>query len=144
MSKTTSRPRGRSPSKKTVSKMTSTTKPAAEPAALKLPPGFRRWDVADYLNTKEDIAAYWEAVIEADFDDPEMLTSALNDIARAYGILKLSRDTGITRAGLYKALAPNGNPSLSTIVKISRALGLQLRLLPIESPDDPQRKERAA
>lgn len=140
MSKTINKPRGNTTRKKTVSKATST----AKPDALNLPPGFRRWNAADYLNSKEDIAAYWEAVIEADFDDPEMLTSALNDIARAYGILKLSKDTGITRAGLYKALAPNSNPSLSTIVKISKALGLHLRLLPIETPDAQPPKKHVA
>ncbi len=36
---------------------------------------------------------------------------------------KLAKDTGLTRAGLYKALSKDGNPSFETIVKAMRALG---------------------
>ncbi len=31
----------------------------------------------------------------------------------------LARDTGLTREGLYKALAPDGNPEFSTIIRSS-------------------------
>ena len=40
-----------------------------------------RWDAADALETKEDIAAYLDAVLED--DDPELLKAALGDIARS-------------------------------------------------------------
>ena len=36
------------------------------------------------------------------------------------------------RANLYKALSEEGNPSFVTVMKITRALGLRLRLEPIE------------
>ena len=41
---------------------------------------------------------------------------------------KLALDIGITRKGLYKALSENGNPSFATVMKITRALGMQLRI----------------
>ncbi len=41
---------------------------------------------------------------------------------------QLARASGITRKGLYKALSPDGNPSFATVMKISRALGLKLRI----------------
>ena len=34
--------------------------------------------------------------------------------------------------GLYKALSEEGNPSFTTVMKITRALGLRLRLEPEE------------
>ena len=41
---------------------------------------------------------------------------------------RLARDAGLSREGLYKALSENGNPSFATVMRIARALGLQLRI----------------
>lgn len=41
---------------------------------------------------------------------------------------QLARDAGLTRARLYKALAPDGNPRISTLHGIAKALGLKLTL----------------
>jgi probable addiction module antidote protein len=38
----------------------------------------------------------------------------------------LSRDTGLGRESLYKALSGQGNPSFATILKVTAALGIQL------------------
>jgi probable addiction module antidote protein len=59
-------------------------------------------------------------------DDPAFIAAALGDIARARGMARLARETGLTREGLYKSLAADGNPSLGTILKVMRALGLKL------------------
>jgi probable addiction module antidote protein len=40
---------------------------------------------------------------------------------------QLSRDTGLSREGLYKALSEKGNPTFATVTKIAKALGLQIR-----------------
>jgi probable addiction module antidote protein len=95
-----------------------------------LPAGYRRWDAANYLKSEEDMAGYLEAAMEEAPDDPAYITAVLNDIARARGIMKLASDAGMTRAGLYKALAPGSKPSFETVVKISKALGLRLSLRP--------------
>ena len=39
----------------------------------------------------------------------------------------LARETGMSREGLYKALSENGNPAFSTVIRITRALGMQMR-----------------
>ena len=88
---------------------------------------FSRWDSADYLETEEDIALYFEASIEEDPGDGSLLRAALGDISRARGMTRLARETGLTRAGLYKALAKDGNPEFSTVMKVIKALGLKLR-----------------
>lgn len=84
----------------------------------------RAWDVAEYLETEEDMAAYLSAAFED--GDTAVISAALGDIARAKGMTQLARETGITRDGLYKALSPTGNPSFDTVQKVVRALGLKL------------------
>ena len=54
--------------------------------------------------------------------------AALNDIAKAYGVTGLARETCLTRVGICKALAANRNPTVSTLLRITRALGLRLRM----------------
>ncbi|MEI6729780.1 MAG: addiction module antidote protein [Pseudomonadota bacterium] len=87
---------------------------------------FSKWDSAEYLKTEEDRVAYLEACFEEAGDDPAFITKALGIIARARGISQLSRDTGISREGLYKALSGNGNPEFATILKVINALGFTL------------------
>ena len=40
----------------------------------------------------------------------------------------LAREIGMTREGLYKALSENGNPSFATVMRITRALGMQVHI----------------
>lgn len=83
-----------------------------------------RFEAADYLDSEESIAAYLSAVLEE--DDPESFLIALKTIARARGMTQLSKDAGIGRESLYKALAPGAKPRYDTILKVVRALGIHL------------------
>ena len=89
---------------------------------------FTRWDVADHLQSKEDVRRYLEACAEEDPGDGSLIRAALNDIARAQNMSRLAREIGMTREGLYKALSDNGNPSFTTVMRLTRALGMQLRI----------------
>ena len=89
---------------------------------------FTRWDVADHLQSKEDARLYLEACAEEDPGDGSLIRAALNDIARAQNMSRLAREIGMTREGLYKALSETGNPSFATVMRITRALGMQLRI----------------
>ena len=71
---------------------------------------------------------YLEAAFEEDLGDGRLIRAALSDIARAGNMSQLAREIGMTRAGLYKALSENGNPSFTTISKVIRALGMRLRV----------------
>ena len=86
---------------------------------------FSRWDAADYLKSDDDMAAYLQACLEEAPDDPALIVAALGDIARARGMVQLAKETGLTREGLYKALSKDGNPSLGTVLKVLKALGLK-------------------
>jgi probable addiction module antidote protein len=87
---------------------------------------FTRWDPVDQLESEEDMAMYLNACLEEDPGDGSIVRAALNDIARAQGMTQLAKATGITREGLYKALAPTGNPEFSTILKVIKALKIKL------------------
>jgi probable addiction module antidote protein len=84
----------------------------------------RSWDVAEHLETKEDMAAYLEAPLED--GDPTLVAAALGDMARSKGMTQIARETGIGRESLYKALSTEGNPEFSTVLKVLRSLGLKL------------------
>lgn len=84
----------------------------------------RVWDAAEHLETEEDMAAYLDAALED--GDPGVIVAALGDIARAQGMAKIAREAGVGRESLYKALSANGNPEFTTVLKVVRALGLQL------------------
>jgi probable addiction module antidote protein len=86
------------------------------------------WDVTDDLHSKEDIQLYLEACAEEDPGDGSLIRAALNDIARAQNMSQLAREVGMTREGLYKALGENGNPSFATVMRIAKALGMQVRI----------------
>ena len=89
---------------------------------------FTRWDVTEHLLTQEDARLYLEACADEDPGDGSLIRAALNDIARAQNMSRLARDIGMTREGLYKALSENGNPSFATVMRNTRALGMQLRI----------------
>ncbi|MBL4808416.1 MAG: putative addiction module antidote protein, partial [Rhodobacteraceae bacterium] len=74
--------------------------------------------------TKEDVAAYLEAVFED--GDSTLITHALGVVARAEGMTEVAKQTGLTRASLYKALSGDGNPEFSTVLKVVQALGLKM------------------
>jgi probable addiction module antidote protein len=87
---------------------------------------YTRWDPAANLKTEADIQAYLIACFEEAPDDASYIAAALGDVARAQGMTRLARRTGLTRMGLYKALSKDGNPSLDTVLKVLHALGLRL------------------
>ncbi len=76
------------------------------------------------------MAAYLGAAIEESEGDAAFIAMALGDIARAKGMAELARETGLGRESLYKALSAGGNPQLSTVLKIAKALGLQFHVKP--------------
>ena len=94
------------------------------------------FDAAEYIETVEDARQHLELCAEQDPGDGSAIRAALNTIARTRNMSALSRDAELNRAGLYRALSEDGNPTLSTLLKITRALGLRLRIEPIPESSD--------
>jgi probable addiction module antidote protein len=86
----------------------------------------RPWDAAEVLNTPADVAAYLDAYLED--GTPEELLRAVNTLARSRGMAELARQTGISREALYRAFSDNGNPTLDTLLRVMKALGVRLAI----------------
>jgi probable addiction module antidote protein len=84
------------------------------------------YDAAEFLRSDEECALYLQAVMEGDDVTERNIAAALGDIARAKGMSQLARETGLTREALYRSLSLEGNPNLSTLLKVTRALGVRL------------------
>lgn len=89
---------------------------------------FRSYDVAEFLNTEEEMTLYLNEVLAE--NNLEMTLSALGDIARAKNMSELARQTGMSRKGLYQALSATGNPNFGTVLRIMNALNLSLEVKP--------------
>ena len=88
---------------------------------------FTKWDAAEHLRTPEDARLYVQACADEDPGDGSLIRAALNDVARAGNMAGLAREAGMSREGLYKALAADGNPTFATVLRITRALGMHVR-----------------
>ena len=87
------------------------------------------FDPADYLNSEETIAEYLTGALED--PDPDIFLMAVRDVARARGMAKLAKDSGMGRESLYKALSPGAKPRYDTVLKLMHALGVKLHAEPV-------------
>jgi probable addiction module antidote protein len=82
--------------------------------------------VQELRKDPEFAAEYLKAAIE-DTEEPKVLLIALRHLAEARGgIAKVAKAAGIQRESLYRALSARGNPRLSTLMAVTKAVGLKL------------------
>ncbi|HEX5048976.1 MAG TPA: addiction module antidote protein [Gammaproteobacteria bacterium] len=86
------------------------------------------YDVAAQLRTPKEMAAYLDAWLSEAPDDAAGIARAFGDLARAKGMSRVAEAAGVSRESLYKSLSESGNPSLHTVLKIAKALGLRLHV----------------
>ncbi len=82
------------------------------------------FDPAEYLDDDEAIAGYLSDALET--GEPAYIAHAIGVVARAKGMSAIAKETGLSRASLYRALDNGGNPSFATVVEVLSALGFQL------------------
>jgi probable addiction module antidote protein len=101
-----------------------------------------RFDVAEYLVDDASIAAYLDACLEE--GGIALFQKAVGEVARARGMGEVAASSGVTRASLYKSLAEEGNPALSTMTRVIGTFGLRFSIQPLEAeaskPETPQRR----
>jgi probable addiction module antidote protein len=73
----------------------------------------------------EFAAEYLKAALD-DEGEPRVLLIALRHLAQAQGVAKVAKAAGIERESLYRALSERGNPRLSTLFAVTKAVGLRL------------------
>lgn len=93
--------------------------------AIKIEP----WDTAEILTDEEAIRAYLEEVFSE--GDPALIATAIGNVLRARNIAAIARETHLSRDTIYSAFSSNGNPTLSTLLAVTKALGFQLTLKPV-------------
>jgi len=87
------------------------------------------WDPAEYIETDEQIAIYLEDIFKS--GDPDLIVTAIGDVARARGMSKVADESNRGRESLYKSLSPGGNPSFETILKVLYSMGFSLKPAPV-------------
>lgn len=87
------------------------------------------FDLAELLDSEEAISEYLTQVL-ADGDSDELLR-AIGYIAKARGMAQIASSAGLGRESLYKALTPGAKPRFDTIMKVVRALGIELHAQPV-------------
>ena len=88
-----------------------------------------KFDIADYLDDKEMIAEYLNAVLE-EGDNSDVVT-AIGHIAKS--MTKIADETGLSRPSLYKALSDGAKPQFETIMKVLRAIGGKIHINPMST-----------
>lgn len=82
------------------------------------------FDAAEFL---DDAASQAELVTDAfESGDAGYIAHALGIVARARGMTQVAKDAGVTREALYRALSQEGDPKLSTLLGVLKALGISL------------------
>jgi probable addiction module antidote protein len=88
--------------------------------ALKTKP----FDAARYLDTPESQVSLLSDAFST--GDAVYIATALGVVARARGMSQVAKDAGVTREALYRSLSPDGDPKLSTLLSVIKALGIHL------------------
>ena len=97
-----------------------------------------KFDAAEYLDSNEVIAEYLNAALED--EDPNVFLAAIGDIAKARGMTELAKESGLGRESLYKALAPGAKPRYDTVLRVIRALGVELHTVPTHQKSIPTKR----
>jgi probable addiction module antidote protein len=89
------------------------------------------FDAAEFLTTAE---SQMELLTEAfESGDATFIARALGVVAKVRGMTSIAKDAGVTREALYKALSEKGDPRLSTLLGVAKALGPKLKAVPVET-----------
>jgi probable addiction module antidote protein len=94
----------------------------------------KRFDAAKFLETEEALAGYLNKAIET--ENMNELMRSIGIIAKARGMTRIAKETGLSRENLYKSLSNNGNPQFETVVLVLKALGLRLSVEPEREEGD--------
>lgn len=101
------------------------------------------FDAAPYLQSRKAQAELLRDALES--GDAGFIATALGVIARAQGMAGVAAEAGVTREALYKSLSASGDPRLTTLLGVTKALGIEMTMKLVKtSKTMPSRKARAA
>lgn len=82
------------------------------------------FDASEYLDDPQSQAELLSEALAT--GDTDVIAAALGTIARARGMTQLAEEAGVARSALYAALKDGGNPTLDTVMRVLKALGVGL------------------
>ena len=82
------------------------------------------FDPSEYLGSPESQAELLADAFHT--GDAGYIAHALGVVARARGMTEIAKEAGVTREALYKALSLDGDPKLTTLLGVMKALGVEL------------------
>ena len=85
----------------------------------------KEFDIANYLDDNKVIATYLTEILKD--GDMEEFLSAIDEIARAKGMTKVSKESGLSRESLYKSFKSNAHPRFDTVLKVLNSFGIELQ-----------------
>ncbi|MDR1382435.1 MAG: putative addiction module antidote protein [Planctomycetaceae bacterium] len=86
----------------------------------------KKYDSADYIETKEDVAACLAVALAE--NDVSFFLETIGMIARSHGMSQIAKELNLARESLYHSLSADGNPSLETVIKVLDILGYQFSI----------------
>lgn len=89
------------------------------------------FDAAEFMHDAESQAELLGDAFES--GDAAYIAHALGIVARARGMTQVAKDAGVSREALYRALSEEGDPRLSTLLGVLKALGISLH---VSAPTD--------
>ena len=89
------------------------------------------FDAAEYLDDPQSQAEVLADAFES--GNAAYIANALGVVARARGMSAVAKEAGVTREALYRALSESGDPKLSTLLGVAKALGVKLSAKPLVS-----------
>ena len=81
-------------------------------------------DTSEHFDSEEVIEEYLKAALED--PNPDLFLLAVANVAKARGMAKVAKDSGLGRESLYKTLAPGAKPRYETVRKLMDSLGMRL------------------
>lgn len=100
----------------------------AGPKKDKLTGDFEEYLIGE-LQDAEFASEYLNAAIED--GDTSVFLMALGDIAKAQGMSKISKKTGLNRENIYRIVSQRGNPQIKSVVALLNAVGLRITTEPV-------------
>ena len=68
--------------------------------------------------------------------DTHQLMGNLGRMARAHRMRRLAQETGLGEKSLYKSMKAGARPEVGTVIRVLRALGYRLQVIPIDDEDN--------
>ncbi|MCB1446031.1 MAG: putative addiction module antidote protein [Rhizobiaceae bacterium] len=99
------------------------------------------YDPAASLTTPEAVEYFVNDALES--GDAAYIAHALGIAARAKGMTKVAKETGLAREALYRSFGEDGNPSLKSTIAVLKSLGFKLAVRPAADAKDAGQPEAA-